>query len=62
MNDHLYKRPFHWLPCQGEADSTLERIIQGGIKLIAWLPVYTALIATITLLLIIFGVPFTGGN
>lgn len=55
-------RPFRWLPRQGRAVTIAEWIIQGVVKLFAWLPVYTAVVVTATLLLVIFGVPFAGGD
>ena len=47
-----------WLPRQGKASSTEEVIVQTAIKVFAWLPVYTAVVVTLTLLCLIFGVPF----
>ena len=47
-----------WLPRQGPASSTEEVIVQTAIKVFAWLPVYTAIVVTATLLCILFGVPF----
>lgn len=44
-------------------DGDREEIVEGWamnkmIKVIAWLPMYTAIITTLTLLAIIFGIPF----
>lgn len=50
-----------WLPRQGKAKSTGESLSQAVIKIIAWLPVYTAIVVTATLYCIIFGVPFLEG-
>lgn len=50
-----------WLPRQGKASSMEEVIVQSLIKAFAWLPLYTAIIVTVTLLFIIFGVPFVKG-
>jgi hypothetical protein len=47
-----------WLPRQGKASSKEEVIVQTAIKVFAWLPVYTAVVVTATLLFILFGVPF----
>lgn len=55
-------RPFNWLPRQGEVSSIGEWIIQGLIKALACLPVYTAIVVTLVLLVQIFGVPFVGGD
>lgn len=51
-----------WLPRQGKASSIEEVIVQTAIKAFAWLPIYTAIIVTVTLLLILFGVPFLGDS
>lgn len=50
-----------WLPRQGKASSVEEVIVQTAIKVFAWLPVYTAIVATLTLLLVLFGLPYVGG-
>jgi hypothetical protein len=44
-----------WLPRQGKAKTTAEWIVQSGVKVFAWLPVYTAFIVTLTFLIILFG-------
>lgn len=49
-----------WLPRQGKASSIEEVIVQTAIKVFAWLPVYTAIVVTVTLLLIVFGIPYVG--
>lgn len=51
-----------WLPRQGKASSIEEVIVQTAIKVFAWLPIYTAIVVTATLLLILFGVPFVGDS
>jgi hypothetical protein len=47
-----------WLPRQGKASSIEEWIVQNTIRALAWLPLYTAIVVTVTLLLILFGVPY----
>lgn len=56
------KRPYHWLPRQGDPLSKTEQIVQSAIKVCAILPVYTAIIVTLVLLMQIFGIPFIKGN
>lgn len=51
-----------WLPCQGKASSMEETIVQTTIRVIAWLPVYTAIVTTLTLLAVTFGLPFIGND
>lgn len=46
----------HWLPRDGDPLSYLEWVSQSVIKFIAWLPVYTAIVVTLVLLVQIFGV------
>lgn len=53
---------FRWLPRHGKPTRGLERLTQGTVRGLAMLPVYTALIVTLVLLLQIFGVPFIGGR
>ena len=43
-----------WLPRDSDPVTTLEKIIHRSIKIIAWLPVYTAIVVTLTLLVLIF--------
>lgn len=45
-------RPIRWLPRHGEPYCVLEWISQMLVRAVAFLPVYTAIIATLTLLLI----------
>lgn len=42
----------HWLPRQGTPDGVADRIVQYLIRLLAHLPVYTATIVTLTLVLV----------
>jgi hypothetical protein len=57
-----HNRPFRWLPRQGEPLCIAEWVSQNVVKIIAFLPVYTAIIVTIMLYILIFGVPFVGGG
>lgn len=54
--------PFRWLPRHGEPFCVAEWLSQSVIKVLACLPVYTALVVTATLLMVIFGVPFVEGK
>jgi len=54
--------PFRWLPRHGDPSCYLEWVSQKSIKAIAFLPIYTAIIATAVLLIQIFGIPFVGGR
>lgn len=56
------KKSFCWLPRQGNPISRMEWIVQTTIKVIAFLPVYTAIVVTLILLLHVFGIPFVGGE
>jgi hypothetical protein len=55
-------RLHNWLPKQGPPASNLEIFIQTTIRVIAWLPIYTAIVVTLVLLLEIFGIPFVKGR
>jgi hypothetical protein len=56
-------RPLHhWLPRQGAPISKTDRCIQNTVKVVAFLPVYTAIIVTLVLLVEVFGIPFVGGD
>lgn len=55
-------QPFRWLPRQGEPSCVVEWISQTVIKIIAYLPVYTAIVVTLVLLVQLFGIPFIGGR
>ena len=50
--------PFRWLPRHGSPLCVGEWFTQHIVKTIAFWPVYTAIVATLCLLLLIFGVPF----
>lgn len=41
---------FRWLPRQGRPSSVLEWLSQTTVKIIAWLPIYIAIVVTIILL------------
>ena len=41
--------PVRWLPRHGEPWCVIELIAQTFVKALAWAPIYTALIATLTL-------------
>lgn len=43
----------HFVPRQGEPQSLLEFYCQRCYRIVAWLPVYTALVATICLVLLV---------
>lgn len=51
-------QPFRWLPRHGQPMCTGELIAQTVVKALAWLPLYTAIIVTLCLLVLVFGVPF----
>lgn len=57
-----HDEPFRWLPRHGAPLCIAEWFSQSVIKFVAYLPVYTALVVTITLLVVIFGIPFIGGK
>lgn len=50
----------NWLPRQGKATRRGEKMTQTTIKLIAWLPIYTAIVVTLVLLMLFFGYPGVG--
>jgi len=50
------------LPRHGEPSCILEWGVQWLVKALAWAPLYTAVVVTLTLALIIFGVPFMEGR
>lgn len=54
--------PIRWLPRHGYPRSNGEWILQKAIQTIAFLPVYTALVVTLVLLVLVFGVPFLDGR
>lgn len=56
------KRLYNWLPRQGAPLSNAEKLVQNAVKVCAFLPVYTAIVVTIVLLLEIFGFPFVKGH
>ena len=63
MNLHpAHGQPFRWLPRHGEPSCIGEWLTQRGITVIAYLPVYTALVATLVLIVAVFGVPFLDGR
>lgn len=49
-----------WTPRSGKPTNRSERIMQKIVKVLARLDVYTAIIATLTLLAVVFGFPFVG--
>lgn len=51
----------HWLPKQGKPMHLIDSVCQSLLRAMAYLPVYTAVIVTITMLLVIFGIPFIKG-
>lgn len=56
------RSPFRWLPRHGDPFCVVEWFSQKTIKSVAYLPIYTAIIVTLVLLVQIFGVPFVGGD
>lgn len=54
--------PFRWLPRHGDPSCVVEWFSQRSIKALAYLPVYTAIIVTIVLIVQLFGIPFVGGG
>jgi hypothetical protein len=48
-------KPFRWLPRHGEPTCILEWISQKIIITTAWLPVYTAIMVTLTLIVLLKG-------
>jgi hypothetical protein len=48
-------KPFRWLPRHGEPTCILEWITQMAIRVAAWLPVYTAIMVTLTLIVLVKG-------
>jgi hypothetical protein len=50
--------PFRWLPRHGEPSCIGEWVTQQAIRWLAWLPLYTALIATLVLLVLVFDIPY----
>jgi hypothetical protein len=55
-------KSFRWLPRHGNPRSIYECISQNLVKLIAYLPVYTAIVVTLVLVIQIFGLPFVEGS
>lgn len=58
----IHERPYRWLPRHGEPLCILEWLSQKSIIALAWAPLYTAIVVTVVLILIVFGVPFIGGG
>lgn len=58
---HSPDEPLRLLPRHGEPFCLLEWVTQKTVKVVAYLPIYTAIIVTIVLLLEIFGIPFIKG-
>lgn len=56
------KRRRRWLPRQGEPLCLAELVSQSLIKAIAYLPIYTAIVATLTFCAVVFGIPFLEGD
>jgi hypothetical protein len=53
-----HNQPFRWLPRHGEPSCIGEWLTQRTITALAWLPFYTAVVATLVLLIALFGVPW----
>lgn len=43
----------HWLPRHGQPSSRVEQVSQNVIRFVAYLPIYTAIIATLTLVVVV---------
>jgi hypothetical protein len=62
LNLHpTHNQPFRWLPRHGEPSCVGEWLSQRFIVVVAWLPVYTAIVVTLALLVLLFGVPWVEG-
>lgn len=55
-----FNNPFRWLPRHGPPYTVAELLVQKIVRLLAYLPIYTAFVVTMVLLIQIFGVPFVG--
>ena len=53
-------RTYNWLPRQGKPKKYLDLMCQIVLKVMAFLPLYIAVVVTITLMIVLFGVPFIG--
>lgn len=51
-------KPLRWLPRQGEPSCIVEWLSQRVVIALAYAPIYVAVVVTLTLLILIFGVPF----
>jgi hypothetical protein len=52
LNLHpAHDEPFRWLPRQGEPSCIGEWLSQQTIRLVAWLPIYIALIVTLIIVI-----------
>ena len=51
-----------YLPRQGRPRSIVELVCQAAIRALACLPIYIAVVATLTFLVVVFGVPFVEGR
>lgn len=56
-----HREPFRWLPKHGEPLCVGEWVSQTFVRTFAYLPVYTAIVVTVVLLIQLFGVPYFGG-
>lgn len=43
------------IPSQGQPEKLIEKICQTAVKVLAYLPIYTAVVVTLVLLAVIFG-------
>jgi hypothetical protein len=57
-----HNAPFRWLPRHGEPWCVMEWLSQQVVKTLAFLPVYIAIVVTLTLYVVLFGVPFVDGG
>jgi hypothetical protein len=51
-------QPFRWLPRHGQPSCIGEWMAQRMVTATAWAPIYIAIVTTLTLLVVVFGVPF----
>lgn len=58
----VHSGPFRFLPRQGEPLCVAELVSQTVVKALAYLPVYVAVVVTVSLLVQVFGLPFGWGE
>jgi len=55
--ERMEAHDIRWLPRHGSPQNMFEWICQTAIRIVAFLPVYIAIVVTLILLIEIFGVP-----